>query len=116
MYLQDVYKRQASGIEAVKQINAWHPDSQIIYITNHVTYFSSVYETSHIFYILKKDIDKYLQIALKKAIRHLKKINQLYLIIHTKQNDIRLPQSKILYLSLIHIYKNSPKLLHYLLK
>ena len=26
----------------------------------------------------KKDIDKYLQIALKKAIRHLKKINQIY--------------------------------------
>ena len=39
--------------------------------------------------------------ALKKAIRHLKKINQLYLIIHTKQNDIRLPQSKILYLERI---------------
>ena len=58
--LMDTEFESASGIEAVKQINAWHPDSQIIYITNHVTYFSSVYETSHIFYILKKDIDKYL--------------------------------------------------------
>lgn len=99
--LMDIEFESASGIEAVKQINAWHPNSQIIYITNHVTYFSSVYETSHIFYILKKDIDKYLQTALKKAISHLKKANQLYLTIHTKQNDIRLPQSKILYLERI---------------
>mgnify|MGYP004599719541 CR=1 FL=1 len=65
--LMDTEFESASGIEAVKQINAWHPDSQIIYITNHVTYFSSVYETSHIFYILKKDIDKYLQTALKSS-------------------------------------------------
>ena len=41
--LMDIEFESASCIEAVKQINAWHPDSQIIYITNHVTYFSSVY-------------------------------------------------------------------------
>ena len=46
----------SSGIEASKQINAWHPDCQIIYITNYTNYFTSVYETSHIYYILKKDI------------------------------------------------------------
>lgn len=33
--LMDTEFESASGIEAVKQINAWHPDSQIIYITNH---------------------------------------------------------------------------------
>ena len=55
----------SSGIEASKQINAWHPDCQIIYITNYTNYFTSVYETSHIYYILKKDIDTYLSTALK---------------------------------------------------
>lgn len=88
----------SSGIEAAKQINAWHPDCQIIYITNHTSYFSSVYETSHIFYILKSDIDVYLETALKKAIGQLEKVNQLYLIIHSRQSDIRISQNKILYL------------------
>ena len=67
----------SSGIEAAKQINAWHPDCQIIYVTSHTSYFSSVYETSHIFYILKNDMDDYLEIALKKALGQLEKINQL---------------------------------------
>ena len=86
----------SSGIEASKQINAWHPDCQIIYITNYTNYFTSVYETSHIYYILKKDIDTYLSTALKKAIQQIAKINQYYLIIQSKQQHIRIAQSKIL--------------------
>ena len=88
----------SSGIEASKQINAWHPDCQIIYITNYTNYFTSVYETSHIYYILKKDIDTYLSTALKKAIQQIAKITQYYLIIQSKQQHIRIAQSKILYL------------------
>ena len=84
-----------------KQINAWHPDCQIIYITNYTNYFTSVYETSHIYYILKKDIDTYLSTALKKAIQQIAKINQYYLIIQSKQQHIRIAQSKILYLERI---------------
>lgn len=91
----------SSGIEASKQINAWHPDCQIIYITNYTNYFTSVYETSHIYYILKKDIDTYLSTALKKAIQQIAKINQYYLIIQSKQQHIRIAQSKILYLERI---------------
>ena len=96
--LMDIEFDSSSGIDASKEINTWQPNCQIIYITNYTDYFSCVYETSHIFYILKKDLDKYLQTALKKAINQLEKINQLYLIIHSKQTDIRLTQSKILYL------------------
>ena len=91
----------SSGIEASKQINAWHPDCQIIYITNYTNYFTSVYETSHIYYILKKDIDTYLSTALKKAIQQIAKITQYYLIIQSKQQHIRIAQSKILYLERI---------------
>lgn len=96
--LMDIEFDVFSGIEAAKQINAWQPDCQIIYVTNYSNYISSVYETSHIFCILKKDIDLYLEAALKKAIRQLEKIRRAYLIIHSKQEDIRLSQSKILYL------------------
>ena len=74
---------------------------QIIYITNYTNYFTSVYETSHIYYILKKDIDTYLSTALKKAIQQIAKINQYYLIIQSKQQHIRIAQSKILYLERI---------------
>lgn len=48
-------------LKASKQINAGIPDCQIIYITNYTNYFTSVYETSHIYYILKKDIDTIFQ-------------------------------------------------------
>ena len=96
--LMDIEFNVSSGIEASKQINAWQPDCQIIYITNYTHYFSSVYETSHIFYILKKEMDVYLKTALKKAIDQLEKLHQFYLIIHSKQSDIRLSQNKILYL------------------
>lgn len=96
--LMDIEFDASSGIEASKQINAWHPDCQIIYITNYPNYFSSVYETSHIFCILKKDMDIYLGMAFEKALKHLEEINKFYLIIHSKQEDIRLSQSSILYL------------------
>lgn len=91
----------SSGIEASKQINAWHPDCQIIYITNYMNYFTSVYETSHIYCILKKDMDVYLPAALQKAMRQIEKIKQFYLIIQSKQQHIRIPQNKILYLERI---------------
>ena len=32
----------SSGIEASKQINAWHPDCQIIYITNYTNSFNRI--------------------------------------------------------------------------
>ena len=99
--LMDIEFSASSGIEAAKQINAWLPECQIIYITNYINYFSSVYETAHIYCILKKEIDTYLDTALKKAMQQLQKISELYLIIQCKQEHIRISQSKILYLERI---------------
>ena len=48
-----------------------------------------------------KDIDTYLSTALKKAIQQIAKITQYYLIIQSKQQHIRIAQSKILYLERI---------------
>ena len=64
----DIELQGSSGIQTAKNITSLLPDCQIIYITNYVDYASQVYESSHIYFILKSQTDTYLPKALQKAI------------------------------------------------
>ena len=60
----DIELQGSSGIQTAKNITSLLPDCQIIYITNYVDYASQVYESSHIYFILKSQTDTYLPKAL----------------------------------------------------
>lgn len=94
----DIELRDSSGIQTAKDITSVLPDCQIIYITNYVDYASQVYESSHIYFILKSQIDTYLPKALHKAVARLKELEHFYLSIQFGKSSARIPQKDILYM------------------
>lgn len=56
------------GIDLAVKINQALPVCEIIYLTNMLEYATRVYETKHCYLILKKDMQIFLERAVKKAI------------------------------------------------
>ncbi len=97
----DIELKTISGIQAAKDITALLPECQIIFITNYVDYVSDVYAASHTYFILKKQMDRYLSDALTKSIRKLQELRQFHLIIQSGKDTVRLQQTDILYMERI---------------
>lgn len=57
-----------NGIELAKAINASCPGCQVIFLTAYSEYASEAYFAEHTWYILKKDMAKYLAAALDKCL------------------------------------------------
>lgn len=94
----DIELRDSSGIQTAKEITALLPDCQVIYITNYIDYATQVYESAHIYFILKNQMDIYLPKALHRAILRLEELGRFYLTIHFGKNAARIPQKDILYM------------------
>lgn len=116
----DIELKTISGIQTAKDITALLPECQIIFITNYADYMSDVYETSHNYFILKKQMDKYIPHALTKSIKKLQELRHFHLVIQSGKNTIRLQQTEILYMERIlrsteihtanHVFKCTEKL------
>lgn len=87
-----------SGIQTSKELTALLPDCQVIYITNYIDYVSQVYESPHIYFILKNKLDMYLPKALHKAITCLEELGRFYLTIQFGKSIARIAQKDILYM------------------
>lgn len=94
----DIELGNSSGIQTAKDLTALLPDCQIIYITNYVDYATQVYESSHIYFILKNELDIYLPKALHKAIARLEELEHFYLTIQFGKSVARIAQKDILYM------------------
>ena len=53
LYILDIRMPEITGIDAAKQINLIQPSAQIIFISSYLEYFSDVYETEHLYFVLK---------------------------------------------------------------
>lgn len=88
------------GIELAKAINASCPGCQVIFLTAYSEYASEAYFAEHTWYILKKDMAKYLAAALDKCLGTLE--NGVYeapaIWVRQRRNMERVPLSEILYL------------------
>ena len=69
----DISLGQANGIDLAKIINAKCPNCQIIFLTAYPEYTSEAYFADHAWFILKKDMTKYLASALDKCLDTLEK-------------------------------------------
>lgn len=96
----DLGKGKASGIDLAKTINAKCPNCQIIFLTAYPEYTSEAYFANHTWFILKKDIEKYLAPSLDKCIDTLEKgfYETPAIWVRKRRNRERIPISEILYL------------------
>lgn len=92
---------KTNGISLAQDINRQSPDTQVIFISQYLEYASSVYETKHVYFINKEQMDLYLPKALGAAVENLKKAKQRFLYFSQKKQKIRVKQSDILYMERI---------------
>lgn len=72
----DIEMPGESGIDLAMEVNRKWPECQIIYLTNYWSYAMDVYETHHVYYIVKEKFEEKLPAVLEKAIEQLRKQNR----------------------------------------
>ena len=68
----DIEQDGEIGIQLAKKINQEWPFCQIVYVSNNFQHVMDVYETKHIYYILKEKFEEKLSCIVDKAIRQLR--------------------------------------------
>ena len=58
---------QKTGIEVVKTFQTLQPACQVVYLTNYLTFATEVYDTPHIYFVLKSELEQRLPDVLHKA-------------------------------------------------
>ncbi len=64
----DIRMAGTDGITLAKDINKLVPDCRVIFISSYSDYLMDAYETEHIYYVLKSDMERRLPVALDKAL------------------------------------------------
>lgn len=118
--IMDIDLPDGNGINFSKQINVFSPHTIIIYMTSYEDYVSDVYDTEHIYFILKKNYQKYLPHALSLANDALNKQRRTSLKIFWNKEEYNILQKDIFYMERklrttfivtpTHIYSTSEKL------
>lgn len=96
----DISLGKVNGIDLAKAINAKCPNCQVIFLTAYPEYTSEAYFADHAWFILKKDMTKYLTSALDKCLDTLEKgfYDAPAIWVRKRRNRERIPISEILYL------------------
>ena len=90
--------RFSDGIEAVSRLFPEGCGTQVIYVTGYVEYATPVYETPHVYFLLKPVQAEQLYAALGKALERLASQTGAYLPVTCGGAVRRLPVGKIIYL------------------
>ena len=96
--IMDIDLPDGNGIKFSKQINVFSPHTIIIYMTSYEDYVSDVYDTEHIYFILKKNYQKYLPHALSLANEALNKQRRASLKIFWNKEEYNILQKDIFYM------------------
>ena len=94
----DILLGQDDGIAVAKRIFPSAAQTQVIFITGYVEYCSSVYETEHIYFLLKPIQEAGFRRAMEKAVQALESAQKRTLLVKTKTVVRRVPFSSIRYL------------------
>lgn len=96
--IMDIDLPDGNGITFSKRINVFSPHTIIIYMTSYEDYVSDVYDTKHIYFILKKNYQKYLPHALSLANEELNKQRRASLKIYWNKEEYNILQKDIFYM------------------
>lgn len=94
----DIELGEESGIHAAESAVKICPGLQIIYISQYLDYISSVYETKHLYFIYKPELDKYLKQAVDKAISVIHDLKSQVLEVSWNKEKFRILEKDIMYL------------------
>lgn len=98
MIYMDIELKNKNGIEVVAKMNQYNPGCFVVYLTNYMYFASDVYDTSHDYFVVKKQfsskIDKIFELYRNKV-----KLNQNRISISLKDKSvITIPVNEIMYL------------------
>ena len=97
----DIEMDGKDGIELARDLNRSLPDCQIIFLTAYLSYAPEVYETEHIWFVLKSRMEEHIGPALRKALSVSESAGtrQLGITLKGRGKAQFLPLSELLYLS-----------------
>ena len=87
-----------SGIETAREALRRYPLMQVIYISQYLEYISPVYETEHLYFIYKPELEAYLEAALKKAVKAISESRSGILEVSWNKIKFYIPQEEIVYM------------------
>ena len=89
-----------NGILLAKKLNEIVPDCRIIFMTSYIDYAPEVYETSHIWFVIKTRADEYFEPAVNKALASLTEEAPAVpgILIRENGRKILVPLEEILYI------------------
>ena len=96
--IMDIDLPDGNGIKFSKKINIFSPHTIIIYMTSYEEYVSDVYDTNHIYFVLKKNYQKYLPHALSLAYEVLNKERRASLKIFWNKEEYNILLKDIFYM------------------
>lgn len=111
--LLDIEMGEYDGITLAKEINKLNSLCQIIFMNGNFKSYFRIYETNHIYFLIKSQLKELLPKALTKAVYNLENTKTDFLSIKHKGKTIILLQKNILYLEsvgrhiLIHVKENT---------
>lgn len=95
--LLDIQMPDIDGISLAKELNRFAPDCKIIFISSYIGYAPDVYDTEHIYYMLKSQIEDRLPDALAKAIDSLTR-PQYYTLVKSGSSSIKISSGDLIYI------------------
>ena len=97
----DIEMDGESGISLAQKLNALVPLCRIIFLTSYIDYAPDVYETEHVWFVVKKRAQEHFPLALQKAVASMKEsaASAPAIIIKNKGVTTAVPLDRILYLS-----------------
>ena len=64
----DIVLKDGSGIALAGRVNLVWPECQVVYVTDEVSYALDVYQTEHIYFMLKNQVEKRIEEVLNKTV------------------------------------------------
>jgi DNA-binding LytR/AlgR family response regulator len=97
LLLMDIDLGKTNGIELVKQLHMIVPHSQVIFVSGHLEYCTSVYEVDHISFI-KKPLEKpHFKRAIDKAIKKLTDAREKSILVRNRDSITHVLYDEVLY-------------------
>lgn len=93
----DIGRSDKSGVEVVRALQALQPECQVVYLTNHLAFATEIYDTPHIYFVLKSEIKQRLPRVFKKVIDENTPKGERLLYLKQKGREVMLDPEDIIY-------------------
>ena len=87
-----------AGITAAAELNALYPECQVVFLTNYLTYALDVYQTDHVWYLLKEQLEERIPDVFGKIRRNIEALNSELLVRTLDGRLVRIHSGDIIYI------------------